>query len=83
MTKQAFNINLVMARIAKEVEPFPKAALFELADEGYGSAFEVLLGCMISIRTYDEVTVKLARRLFQHARTPQAIQALSVEQLDR
>lgn len=80
--KQAFYIDLVMGRIAKAVEPFPKAALFELADEGYGSAFEVLLGCMISIRTYDETTVRLARRLFQQARTPQEIQALPDEQLD-
>jgi endonuclease-3 len=59
------------------------AAMFELAEEGYRSPFEQLIACMISIRTYDEVSIKLARQLFARARTPQAVSRLSVEEIDR
>ncbi|HEV2121547.1 MAG TPA: endonuclease III, partial [Chloroflexota bacterium] len=63
----------MMDRIGEAVRPFPKAALFELADDGFGSVFEQLVACIISIRTRDEVTLPVARKLFQHARTPEAV----------
>jgi endonuclease-3 len=56
--------------------------LFQLAEEGYTSVFEQLLACMISIRTYDEVTLPVSRKLFARARTPSAVAALSWEELD-
>lgn len=78
-----FDIDVVMARIAAAVEPYPKAALFELADLGFASPFEQLLACIISIRTRDEVTLEVAQQLFQIARTPQAIIDLGPEEIDR
>ncbi|HEU4539069.1 MAG TPA: endonuclease III, partial [Polyangiaceae bacterium] len=54
----------------------PKAALFELAEDGFGTPFEQLVACIVSIRTYDEVTLPASRRLFAEARTPAAIAAL-------
>jgi endonuclease III len=83
MKKEPFDIDVVMERVGLAVETFPKAALFELADDGFNTPFEQLLACMISIRTYDEVTVKLARALFAQARTPQEILALPVETIDQ
>jgi endonuclease III len=80
--KRPFNIQVAIRRLRKGVAPYPKAALFELATEGYRSVFEVLVGCIISIRTRDETTVPVARRLFQAARTPQQIAALSVREID-
>jgi endonuclease-3 len=71
-----------MERIAAAVRPFAKAALFELAEEGYFSAFEQLVACMISIRTRDETTLPVARRFFAAARTPAEVLGLSVEQID-
>jgi endonuclease-3 len=70
MSKGPFDIDLAMERIGEAVRPFAKAALFELADEGFGSPFEQLVACMISIRTLDETTLVCARRLFALARTP-------------
>ena len=81
--KDPFDIDAVMDRIEKAVEKYPKAALFELAEEGYRSPFEQLMACMISIRTLDEVTLRLARRLFVRARTPVEIHALTVKEIDR
>ena len=69
-SKQPFDLGLAFTRIAEAVQPFPKAALFELAEDGYGSLFEQLLACIISIRTRDETTLPVARRLFALARTP-------------
>jgi endonuclease-3 len=73
-----------MGRIEAAVRPFPKAALFELAEEGFNSPFEQLIACIISIRTLDETTLVTSRRLFARARsaadmsqlTPQAIDEL-------
>jgi endonuclease III len=80
--KKPFDIREVMDRVRAAVAPFPQAALFELAEEGYGSAFEQLVACMISIRTRDEVMLPTARRLFETARTPEAVLLLSVEEID-
>ena len=63
-TKQPFDIDVVMARIAEAVRPYPKAALFELAELGYATPFQQLVACVISIRTRDEETLPLSLRLF-------------------
>lgn len=80
--KAPFDIEEALRRIAEAVEDYPKAALFELAEDGFGSPFEILVACIISIRTRDEVTVVTARRLFEAGRTPDAIAALDVDRID-
>jgi endonuclease-3 len=82
MEKRPFDIDTAIRRIRKAVEPFPKAALFELAEDGFTSTFEQLVACIISIRTYDEVMLPTARRLFERARTPQEMQKLSPQEID-
>ena len=71
--KKPFDIDQAMERIEETTLPWPKAAMFELGEAGFDSPFEQLVACMISIRTYDEVTLPTARRLFEHARTPEEI----------
>jgi len=80
--KQPFNIDMALQRIGNAIKAFPKAALFELHEQGFTSAFELLIACIISIRTRDEVTVPAAQRLFKLARTANAISQLSIEQID-
>jgi endonuclease-3 len=80
--KEPFDIDVAMRRIRKEVRSFPKAALFELANDGYTSAFEQLAACLISIRTRDEVTLPTARRLFAVARTPATMAGLTPDEID-
>src|SRR5438105_8515182 len=81
-TKRLFSIDLAMRRVANAVRPFAKAALFDLAEQGFTSVFEQLVACIISIRTLDQVTVPTAQKLFRVARTPAGITRLSVQQLD-
>jgi endonuclease III len=80
--KRPFDIDLAITRIRTAVRPWPKAALFQLAEEGFTSAFEQLVACIISIRTYDEVTLPVARKLFDRARTPAQILELRHGELD-
>ena len=56
--------------------------MFELAERGHGSLFEQIVGCIISIRTRDEVSLPVALEVFEHASTPAAIAKLSVGRLD-
>lgn len=82
MSKEPFDIDLAFQHLEKIVEPFPKAGLFELQEEGFNSPFELLVACIISIRTYDEVMLPCTRKLFEVARTPEAMSQLRVEQID-
>lgn len=82
MEKHPFDIDTAIRRIREAVAPFPKAAMFELAEDGFNSTFEQLVACIISIRTYDEVMLPTARRLFERARTPEEMAALSPQEID-
>jgi endonuclease-3 len=80
--RKPFDVDEAVRRLRVAVAPFPRAALFELALEGHKSVFELLTACIISIRTRDETTLPVARRLFARARTPAAVAALSVAEID-
>ncbi|MFE4107966.1 endonuclease III domain-containing protein [Almyronema epifaneia] len=81
-TLPSFEIDLVFECLRQAVQPYPKAAMFELAEQGYDSLFEQLIACILSIRTYDEVSIRVAQRLFAKARTPAAIAQLSLLDLN-
>lgn len=68
--KRPFDPEVGLPRIREAVQAFPPAALFALADEGFRSPFEQLVACIISVRTRDEVTCLVTRRLFARASTP-------------
>src|SRR5687768_4126490 len=80
--KAPFEIDVALTRIHEAIRPFPKAGMFALADEGFGSPFELLVACLISIRTKDEVMVPVARELFKLARTPAQMAALKAEEIE-
>jgi len=82
MNKQPLDIEIMLERIRTAVASFPPAAMFQLADEGYNTLFEQLIGCIISIRTLDEVTIPTAHRLFTRARTPSQMITLSPAEID-
>jgi endonuclease-3 len=80
--QKPFQIDEAVRLIREAIRPWPKAAMFELAEEGFNSPFEQLIACIISIRTYDEVTLPTARKLFARARTPAEVSQLKVEEID-
>src|SRR4051812_40455586 len=80
--KRPFDPPKVFARLRRAVKDYTPAAMFQLADEGFNSVFEILVACIISIRTLEEVTLPTARKLFSVARTPAQIARLSVTRID-
>jgi endonuclease-3 len=48
-----------------------------------GSPFKVLISCMISLRTKDEVTALASSRIFAQAKTPQEMMKLSEEEISQ
>lgn len=81
--KEPFDVERAVPLIRGAVAQYPKAALFELAGDGHTSVFEVLVAAVVSIRTYDEITLPASRRLFAHARTPAEVAALTPKQIER
>ncbi len=82
MDKIPFDLDLAFERVENAIAPFPKAALFQLQEDGFSSVFEQLIACLLSIRTYDEVAFPATKRLFGRARTPAQMLELSVEEID-
>ncbi|HXE56376.1 MAG TPA: hypothetical protein VNK43_00100 [Gemmatimonadales bacterium] len=73
----------MLRRIREAIRPYPKAAMFELAERGHRSVFEQLVACIISIRTRDEVSLPAALRLLERARTPAEVASLDPEPIAR
>ena len=80
--KKSLDIDRALKLISKAVQPWPKAAMFELAEDGFNSPFEQLVACIISIRTYDEVSLPTARKLLTRARTPAQMIELTPAEID-
>jgi endonuclease-3 len=81
-TSEAFDIASVLRRIRVAIRRYPKAMLFQLAEEGHDSPFEQLVACIVSIRTLDEVSRVEASRLLKAARTPERMAGLGVKRID-
>jgi endonuclease-3 len=82
-TKQPFDIHAVMRRVRDAVADYPDAAMFALRELGYGSLFQQLVACILSIRTTDEVSLPTALALLELAPTAERMAALAPEDIDR
>src|SRR5204863_568364 len=80
-TKRAFDIDAVIHRVRTEVKQFADASMFDLTDQGYATAFHQMVGCIISVRTRDEVSLPAALRLFKVAPTSADVARLSVAKI--
>ena len=81
MAKRPFDIDEMARLIRHEVKQFADAAMFDLANQGYATPFHQLAACVISIRTFDEVSLPAAIRLFKVAPTPDKVSRLSVRRI--
>ncbi len=78
---EPFDIDEVFRHLRAALADLPKAAMFDLRDRGYATPFEQLVSSLISARTRDETTMVVSLRLFEVARTPEAMAALDEETL--
>jgi endonuclease III len=79
--KEPFDIEVALTRVRESIQGFADAAMFELAARGHTSLFEQLVGCILSIRTRDEVSLPVSLRLLSQARTPEAMRRLGPERI--
>jgi len=76
------DIHTVIAILREEYLKWHKPAVTVVA-ENDRSPFKVLISCIISLRTKDEVTALASARLFARADTPAAMQDMPVEEIVR
>lgn len=81
MPKAPFDIDEVFHRLRTTCATLPKAAMFQLRDEGYDTPFEQLVASLVSVRTYDETSIPVCHRIFARARTPADMAALEKSEL--
>ncbi|MBI2076404.1 MAG: endonuclease III [Candidatus Aenigmarchaeota archaeon] len=73
------NIQAVMKILKREAPKFVTPALTKIAR--HKDPFKVLISCILSLRTKDEVTAEAARRLYSLAKTPEEMSNLSVRKI--
>jgi endonuclease-3 len=78
---EPLDIARALQLVADAVRPYPRAAMFELAEQGFASPFQQLVACIISIRTRDEESLPASLRLFAAASSAQEIAALTPDQI--
>jgi endonuclease III len=81
MKKRPFDIPTMFSLIRKAIQPYARAMLFEIRDDGHASVYEQLVACLLSIRTRDETSLIVARKVFQKARTPQEMLRMDLDEL--
>ena len=72
----------VIMSIKKASKSFKNTALMEVASVPK-NAFQVLISCIISLRTKDEVTAKASRQLFDSAETPEKLMKLGTKKIEK
>jgi endonuclease-3 len=82
-TKEPFDPERAITLLREAVKALPAPSMFELRNRGYGTLFQQVVACMISVRTYEEVSLPASIRLFKRAYSPGAVAALQVDEIDR
>lgn len=73
-----FDINAALP-ILREEYRFWKTPAVTIVAQCDGSPFKVLVSCLISLRTKDEITAQASMRLFERADTPDAMQSVPID----
>jgi len=79
--KRAESINHVINTLKKEVKKFKEPIVTQYSHKK--NPFKVLISCILSLRTKDEVTGKASKRLFSKADTPKKILKLKTKEIEK
>ena len=71
----------LMVQLLREMYPSWRKPAVTIVAQCDRSPFKVLVSCLISLRTKDEVTALASARLFEHAETPESVCRLTAEQI--
>ncbi|OGQ80288.1 MAG: endonuclease III [Deltaproteobacteria bacterium RIFCSPLOWO2_12_FULL_60_19] len=70
-------------RILRREVPKWQTPIVTLVAENSGSPFQVLISCILSLRTQDTTTAQASRRLFALADKPETMSRLSVRKIEK
>jgi endonuclease-3 len=82
-SKRPFDPGEAIILLRQAVAGLPMPSMFELRARGYGTLFQQVVACMISVRTYEEVSLPASIRLFERAPGAADVAALDVDEIDR
>ena len=71
----------ILARLEKSLEERTPPAMVKIGQKA--DPFRILVGCLISARTRDEVTEAACSRLFQRIKSPRGLLKLTSRQLEK
>jgi endonuclease III len=77
-----FPIDEIITRLRKACKLWPQPSVSVIAHQDR-SPFKVLVSCIISLRTRDEVTAAVSKRLFSFADTPGQLAAMTAEEVSK
>ncbi len=80
-TSNTIDIEKIIRIIEKENKNFKIPIITEISKER--SPFKVLISCLLSLRTKDDVTAKSSIRLFKIADTPKKLVKLKIEEIEK
>jgi len=75
-------ITQIIKTLRKTVKSFSDPSV-TMVSKRWHSPFLVLISCMLSLRTKDETTIPASERLFKLGATPQAIDKLTISQIEK
>ncbi len=73
----------ILKILRREIRQWKVPIVGQIAEEAVDRPFEVLASTILSLRTKDAVTEVASRRLFEVAKTPSAIAALSIPTIEK
>ena len=76
------DIHAVLRIIRREIRQWQEPVVGVVARESR-DPFQILIACLLSLRTKDQTTAEASRRLFALADTPSAMRRLSVRRIER
>lgn len=76
------DISQIIKILREEVKKFQLPIVSEIANRER-NPYHVLISCLLSLRTKDEVTAKASRRLFSLANSPSAMIKLSIDKITK
>ena len=82
MARSTSDITEIVRRLRRTSRRWTQTALMAVADRSR-DPFQVLVSCIISLRTQDPVTAAASARLFRLARTPRSLRRLPLNAIEQ
>jgi endonuclease III len=77
------HVESVMRELARAIDGLELPAVEKISESQSDNPFQVLIATLLSARTQDATTLAASTRLFKAARTPRAMAALPVKQIEQ